>query len=521
MLDDRSGSALIITLAVLTMIAFMGTTIVMNSLGDRTISRYSRDATDALAAAETGLALAVSALKQTNAPMGDFDSDGHPDFRIQGTLPWGGSYDVIAEAGEIRGSDAISPYRAKGFTIISEGSVRGARRRVKAELVKESFLKFARFVASTGTGYGCRDDVEAELYVGGNLNIATCSTEERVRFLEHVWVTGQVNNQAGGDFMQGYTEFAPEIDLQNSVDFDEIADVARGTAAESACEFIGNRGFFLDPPSWDPIGITATGGELDLSLFDFYDTTTVPGDTTITYNGFSCINTGTGLAMKLSEFNGVLFFEDDAHVRGTANGVSGRSLSIYARDDVYVEGDIITGTTGFDPITRAPTGAGDPVNIGLIGQYYVYLGDVPQIIQVDAAIMAVRRNWRARNPSLAAHPPVLVGPVDLDMDGIAGETPVNHDPDPGTGWDEMNLTADHWVLNLNGPLITYDGASAVPWSSGTVEAAASGPTWKYRYDHDVREFPPPCFPDPLNYWKQVTWSEILDGDNPIEALLPS
>jgi hypothetical protein len=172
-------------------------------------------------------------------------------------------------------------------------------------------------------------------------------------------------------------------------------------------------------------------------------------------------------------------------------------------------------------VTGLPNGAGDPVNIGLVGQYYAYLGDVPRIVQIDAAIMAVRRNWRARNTSAASHPPLLAGPVDLDLDGIFGESPHNNDPDPGTGWDEMFLTPDHWVLNINGPLITYDGASAVPWSSGSIVGAAQGITWQYNYDLDIREFPPPCFPNPINLWKQVSWTEIFTAEDALESHLPS
>ena len=121
---------------------------------------------------------------------------------------------------------------------------------------------------------------------------------------------------------------------------------------------------------------------------------------------------------------------------------------------------------------------------------------------------------------MAAHPPVLVGPVDMDGDGIAGETPFNNDPDPGTGWDEMFLTPDHWSLMLNGPLITYDGSSAEPWSLGSVIGSASGVTWRYNYDLDVREFPPPCFPNPINLWKQVSWSEIFTAEGDVADYLP-
>ena len=222
----------------------------------------------------------------------------------------------------------------------------------------------------------------------------------------------------------------------------------------------------MDPDSgWDPIGIGSTGDVLDFGEFDFYDTWTSPGDTLILYNGGHVLNTQTGQPLRYGDFNGIVFFDRDAHVKGVLEGVSGRSMTIYADRDVYADSSIVTGTTGFDPVTRDPDGSGDPVNVGLVGHYYVYLGSVPRIVTIDAAVMATRRNWRARIPDVDAHPPLLTGPVDLDLDGIMGETPVNDDPDPGIGWDELNLTEDHWVLNFNGPLITYDGASAVPWST--------------------------------------------------------
>ena len=136
--------------------------------------------------------------------------------------------------------------------------------------------------------------------------------------------------------------------------------------------------------------------------------------------------------------------------------------------------------------------------------------------------MAVRRNWRARNVSAASHPPLLAGPIDMDMDNLM-ETPFNGGPDYalGDGWDEHFLTPDHWMLNLNGPLITYDGASAVPWSSGSIVGASPGVTWKYRYDLDVREFPPPCFPNPINLWKQVSWTEIFTAEGTLMSYMPS
>lgn len=520
-IPDERGSALLVSLMVMGVLGLLGTALVFVSISDRHVSGYERDSSEALAAAETGIAYALRDIQDLAVTMEDVDGDGRPDFTMADSLDWGGSFSLVAEAGEIRGV-GISAYRAEGFTIVCEGRAAGAVRRIKVEIIKDSFLKFARFVATTGTGYGCRDDITGELYVGGNLNISSCAAGEEVRFLEHVSVTGNVTNPQDAIFLRGYTEDAPEIDIVNSVDFDEMRDVAMGVASRSDCENRGGIGLFEDlNGGWDPIGISTTDDVLDLSRFDFYDTITSPGDTLIRYNGGLVTNTLTGQPLRLDEFNGVIFFDRDARVKGKMNGVSARSLTVFADRDVYADSSITMGTTGFDPMTRLPNGTGNPVNIGLVGHDYVYLGDVPQIVTVEAAVMAVRRNWRARNPSMNAHPPLLTGPVDLDVDGILGESPVNHDPDPGTGWDEFNLTTDHWVLNFSGPLITYDGASAVPWDSGSVQGAASGITWRYRYDLDVMEFPPPCFPDPLNLWIQESWTEIFDGEGTLMDFLPA
>jgi hypothetical protein len=142
------------------------------------------------------------------------------------------------------------------------------------------------------------------------------------------------------------------------------------------------------------------------------------------------------------------------------------------------------------------------------------------VLRIDAALMACRANWRVNGGTIGDHPSAGPGPLDLDLDGISGETPYNNDPSPGLGWDELNVTSATWVLNINGPIITYNGGSAWPWSDQSVLDNASGPTRRYNYDMDVTQFPPPCFPVPLNLWKDVSWTEVFDAEGDLADHLP-
>ena len=38
---------------------------------------------------------------------------------------------------------------------------------------------------------------------------------------------------------------------------------------------------------------------------------------------------------------------------------------------------------------------------------------------------------------------------------------------------------------------------------------------------DMTEYPPPCFPVPLNLWKDVSWTEIFDLSGSLAGNLPN
>ncbi|MBP7669087.1 MAG: pilus assembly PilX N-terminal domain-containing protein [Candidatus Eisenbacteria bacterium] len=512
------GSALLVALLILGALSMIATSLVMSSVTERHSSGYYRESLQALAAAETGLAFAKRAVQDLAAPMEDVDSDGRPDFRMSDTLSWNGRYELVAEATDIAGQ-GIAAYRSNGYTIVVQGMHENAARRVRAQIVHDSFLKYARFVAATGTSWSCGAILTGEVYAGGDLSVPNNCGADMVQFLEFVATTGDIPNAAYALFYRGYVTGADPIDLQNSVDFASYRSRAQGTAPECDCEGAGDVGLYISPPSYDPLAIGA-GGTLDFSLFDFCNTTLAPGDTIITYNNAAVRHGLTGALLRNSEFNGVIFFENDGRVKGRLDGRSGRCLSVFATDDIIVADNITTGHRGFDPSTGLPNGSGDPVNLGLIASDYIYLDRyTPRVLRVDAAIMSCNSNWRVSGGTMADHP-VCTGPIDLDCDGINGETPVNDDPRPGEGWDELHITSATWVLNINGPTITYNGGDAWPWNDSSVLAGASGPTRRYNYDMDVTLFPPPCFPVPLNLWKDVTWTEIFEVESDLASHLP-
>ncbi len=525
-LGSQGGSTLLLALLILSAMAILGGSIAVVTMGDRNLSRYERQSVEALAAAETGVAFAKRSIRDLIAPMTDADADGRPDFLLTDTLSWGGSYEVIAEASDIKGL-GITAYQSNGFTIVSEGRFQGARRRVKVEIVHDSFLKYARFTAMSDLTYACDASITGEVFVNGDLNVPCgCAAGRHVRFLEMVSVVNDVPNAPCADFFRGYVTQAEPIDLQNSFDWTDVRNKARGLGADNACERKGTVGIYTALPGTDPLHLaTQTVPDQNVLVFDRFDfqnLTAAPPDTCVRYNGANVINPLTGQPLHFNDFNGIIFFEGNGSIRGTLDGVSARSVTVYATSNVYVKNNLATGFTGYDAVTRLPDHTGDPVNVGLVAENTLYMAvGTPRILRVDAMLLSRTANWAGQGgESTSDHPVGGPGPLDLDQDGIFGENPRNNDPIAGEGWDELTITSATWVLNINGGIITMGTGSAAPWNNAAVLAAATGPTRRYNYDMDLTSYPPPCFPVPLNLYKDVSWTEIFEVRDPLANHLP-
>ena len=270
-LGSEEGSTLLIALLVLGSLSILATTIVVSAMGDRNLSKYERHSLMALGAAESGIAWAKRQIVTQTADMTDYDADGRPDFTLSDSLSNGGSFSVVAEASDIKGL-GITAYQSNGFAIVSEGSYLGAVRRVKAEIVHDSFLKFARFVSINDLTYACGAALTGEVYTGGDLNVPCgCSSGQEAQFLESAYAVNDIPNAGCGIFYRGYVTDAEEIDLENSFDWTDTEDKAQGRAAENDCENKGDAGIYIKIGTSDPLS-TGTN-EINFSLFDFHNTT--------------------------------------------------------------------------------------------------------------------------------------------------------------------------------------------------------------------------------------------------------
>jgi len=499
--------------------SILASSVVVTAMGDRTMAKYERASVQALGAAETGIAMAKRAIVDRTANLDDADEDGRPDFEMNDSLAWGGEYRVLAEASDIKGI-GVTAYQSNGFALVSEGEFQGAKRRVAVQIVHDSFLKFARFVSLNDLSYECGAAISGEVYTGGNLNIP-CGCTHPCQFLENVFAVGDIPNVNCGSFDRGYVTGADTIDLSNSFNWTDVRNKARGLAAENDCERRGEVGIYITSTS-NPLSLVADAGVLRFDLFNWHNTTLVPGDTVVTYRSIAVPNAASGGNLHLDEFNGIIFFEGAGKVKGRADGVSATNMTVFATSTLTIYADVITGLTGYNPATLLPDGSGDPVNIGLVAESYVAIdGAVSRVTRIDAALLSRTSNWRGLG-TVAGHP-VAVGPLDLDLDGIIGETPVNNDPGPGEGWNESaaGINANTWVLNINGPIITTSTGSAYPWNDSGVLSHATGPTRRYNYDLDMTQYPPPCFPVPLNLWKDVSWTEIFEVQSDLASHLPN
>ena len=519
----NEGSTLLIALLILGALSVLASSVVVTAMGDRTMSRYGRSSVQALGAAETGIAMAKRAIVDRTAPLDDVDEDGRPDFELTDSLSWGGGYQVVAEASDIKGF-GVTAYQSNGFSLVAEGRFQGAKRRVKVDIVHDSFLKFARFVSLNDLTYECGAAISGEVYTGGDLNIP-CGCTHPCQFLENVFAVGDIPNVNCGEFYRGYVTDADTIDLSNSFDWTDVRNKARGLAAESDCERRGEVGIYITSTS-NPLNLVPDAGVLRFDLFNWHNTVLVPGDTIVSYRNVAVGNTVSGQPLHESEFNGIIFFQGDGKVKGKMDGVSATNVTVFGTNIVTIYSDIITGQKGYDPVTLLPNGSGDPVNIGIVAESYVAIdGGVSRVLRIDAALLSRTSNWRGLG-TVGGHP-VATGPLDLDLDGIIGEQPVNNDPGPGEGWDESTkppgtgVDANTWVLNINGPIITMATGSAFPWNDSGVLANATGPTRRYNYDLDMTQYPPPCFPVPLNLWKDVSWTEIFEVQSTLADNLPN
>ncbi len=499
--------------------------------------------------------------------LGDFPSlpgvsNGEPKTTIQ-TMTVG----QVGTSNESMIYDILKLYEPKGakafgtdyYHVTASGLVGTQRYNLRLEVERESLLKYAAF-DTKNPGWNSNAIVKGLVYAGENLNLsATNPAEGPTRFKKFVRVVEKLVVWCGWSSSSGICDSYPS---NSNLYWDESIDPPHepGTLnSSSGPRAIFEQGFMVgSPPLILPTandlteqknlarkaGIYSSSSmTFDLGLFDF-------GGSPSAYNG-------NPLPAK---FNGVIYSEQNIYVEGTLQGAS---LTLVAKNRIYVTGDIYTGTTA----------DGKPVNVGLVGGDQMRIAlNTRRVLHINAAIASLGGGWWAdRNYTLLRRygwsyyawyrackedkeqifgtdsddPDTVIGGYNssgilqasgkygstgtlesgvYDVDGsgfIEGGTDTSGNPIyDDFGWNEHEVDGNTFFLMVRGPMISapdpskgseYGYSSAGCYSAlgnySVVNGGGTRMTRRYEYDPDITRYPPPHFPVPLNGTRAISYVE--------------
>jgi len=515
--QKESGMALVTAIFMLLIVSVIGSTFISGVIYEGKNAQHWRKSTQAFYLAEAATHKAVRLLREQE--IADFP------YSENNIVLGNGRYDLeINSASRQSGAYTMDTYTIKGI-----GKVGESKRGIEMEYQRDTFLRFSRFVQSSSSNlsYSAYAVLSGDVWVGNNLNLDGYP----VTFLRDVSVGGVINNYTNGIFYGEVIQDADPIDLESAVDLTYYTNLAQGN--------IPGKGTGI---------YKSSSSTIDLGLFDFSGP--VPK-----YDGSSLT----------ADFNGVVYVNGDAYVKGT---LEGGSITVIASDDVVVTDHVRTSNMATGYTQTNPPIVFNSVQ-GVEQTETVYLNN---IVTADTTVIKMRTSGRKWNQMR----------MELMEDGnVVGETYLVRRP--GSPDEQMavisNLSLDPWAhsysaniyykslgiganpawvraytgnpvnlglvakdkvyihpetprqLVIDAALLARDGSwyalgdnlshpdeydsswqltingpiiTAVGGSAGPW--SAYGGTREYNYDEDILSNPPPNFPVPLNrcsYWKEI------------------
>ncbi len=464
------------------------------------------------------------------------------------------------------------------YTVTSVGNVENATESRQLLFSPESFLDFSRFVTNsltinTSATYSGRIYCEDALTIE---DVNPASTTDKAKFYDDVIVA---RGNLGDGVLNGleHAEFLANAKLYTRAETQSLP------IRENLWDYYNSNDYLawkLSPPSGAAyvfLGPYNYDNEMDVTEFGLeLSENTGPGsDDVANYHGphnlmlqsewlhpdplvstpYTSFPNSSSLARYTPigrRFNGLVIVDGDLHIWGKLRG---RSLTFVVNGDIYIEREIIMGTTA-PSNNMADTQL--PVHLALISMKednsdgdIVISKNCPRVMRIEAALVAIKGNWRIEDhdntpmaldaddshqffivngnavsakpefwdtdpTSVPATDPLTPGmvtttaaiPFDINGDGRLSSA----DPsDPAfvelNGWNELDIRNQRvWYLQFVGPIITSDIGRAYAFGLRPDLDGSSVTSRIYKYDSTIRFNPPPFFPIPERSIRKLEYS---------------
>jgi len=528
-LKKESGLALATAIMMIAILSVLGATFLSGVIYEGWNAQHWRKSTQAFYLAEAAGHKAVRLLREQTVedfPYSESNialGNGRYDLGINIE-----NWEINVESGE------SSAYARETYKITSVGEVGGVKRGIEIGYQRDTFLRFSRFVQKADLNFDANAEIGGDVLAGEDLNLQGYA----VVFVEDVSVGGIINNDYYGIFLGDIDQYTDAVDLQMSVNLGYYKNLALGNVPDKGT------GIYQ-----------ASSSTIDLNLFDFSGATPL-------YNGVALTE----------DFNGVVYVEGDAYVKGT---LEGSSVTVIASDDVIVTDHIRASNTAKDWTQT------ENINFNSEeGVEQIRTVSLDGIVTEDTTVLKLRttgtkwnqlkmelldgsgnvvrgmETYLVRRPGSPNEQMATIGNLKLDPSehysvkiyyiskGI-GDNPTRVRAYTGDPVNIGLVAKDNVYIHSEAPrqliidaaLLSRDGSwkalgdelshpneydaswkltingpiiTAVGGSAGPW--SSYGGTRKYHYDGDILDYPPPRFPVPFggcNYWKEIKPKNII------------
>ncbi len=421
------------------------------------------------------------------------------------------------KAASLTEDDYEGAFEKDVYRVVATGYAGRESRTIEARIFKDTLLKYARFCEEF-VHYKGYARITGLVYTGHNLLLPGDPNSGDIIFFKPVFVHGEVRpSPAAAPWNKFYSHLYEGY---------ELIELPGTKALKIQKNLAKRRGIYI------PEGAPFSDRFIDLNMFDFYTDPTNP-----TYKGIALPE----------RFNGVVYVEGDAYVRGLLQGGSG--LTIVAGNDLRIIGSVTSRRR--DPTTE------NPIHIGLVAKKDIIIDfAAPKTMIIQAALLAMSGGWFVEEGTpepWTSHPPTSEGALDdvywdiiydadwsddngnglKDPPGVTGDSYTIYNNPPGAtaplatryvridmdqrtlGASDFNteyITYGSYCLHFEGPIISQGVGDAGVYNLGIQPGFNQVCFRQYSYSPSISYWPPPHFPVLMLRGTEISFRERKGGD---------